>query len=55
MCSQIFVVLYEILSDLILFLLNKEGINVASVVVTELQFVIQAFISILLFISPALW
>jgi len=54
MYSQIFFVVYEILSDLILFLLNREGNNVAGIVVTELEFVIHAFISILLFISPAL-
>lgn len=36
MYSQIFFVLCEIVSELILFLINKEGINVASIVVTEL-------------------
>lgn len=52
--NQTFIVLFNILSDLILFLLNKEGMNVASIVVTELEFMRDAFISILLFISPAL-
>lgn len=35
MYSQIFFVLFELLSDLILLLLNKEGINVTGIVLTD--------------------